>query len=412
MRERLRIFVSGMIAADPYQGGAAWAVLQYVLGLRRLGHDVFLVEPIAADAIRPAGVRLSESINARYFRAVMSRFDLSSRAALLTAGSRETVGLEYAPLAAAASGCDLLINISGMLADPTLVERMSRRVYLDLDPGFNQLWHAVEHIDVRLDGHTHFATVGRLIGMADCPVPTCGRSWIPTWQPIVLAEWTAAVPRPHAAWTTVGNWRGYGSITCGGVLYGQKAHSFRRFVELPGRTREALRPALSIHPAETRDLAALRAHGWTLADPAIVATTPDRYRRFIRASKGELAIAKSGYVESRCGWFSDRSVCYLASGRPVVAQDTGFTRCLPTGDGLLAFRTVEEAVVALETASAAYERQCRMARELAETYFESDRVLNALLNRVGATNDARITSGSVDLGAAVGAAAAPAGPAR
>jgi hypothetical protein len=408
MRERLRVFVSGMIGADAGQGGAAWAVLQYVIGLRRLGHDVFLVEPIAGDAIRPMGARLADSTNAAYFHDVVSRFGLSGRAALAKRGTRETVGLGYRSLADAADRADVLFNISGMLTDSTLVDRIVRRVYLDLDPAFNQLWHAVEQIDIRLEGHTHFATIGRLIGTAGCGIPTCGRRWIPTWQPVVLPEWPAQAPRSDGSWTTVANWRGYGSIAHDGVLYGQKAHSFRRFIDLPRRTRESFRPALAIHPAETRDLEALRANGWTFIDPATVAATPDAYQRFIWESKAELGIAKSGYAEARCGWFSDRSVCYLASGRPVVAQDTGFAQSLPTGDGLLAFNTVDDAHAAVEAVSAAYETHCRRARELAEAHFRSDDVLSALLDRVGAPNDPSFAAAFASDDRAVGTA----GPAR
>jgi hypothetical protein len=411
MAHRLRTVVSGMIAGDTHQGGATWAVLQYVLGLHSLGHDVFLVEPIMPASLRPAGAPLAESVNARYFREVTARFDLTARAALLRQDTRETVGLPYVDLVEAARGSDLLINISGMLTDPTLFEAIPRRVYLDLDPAFNQLWHAVEGIDMRFEGHTHFVTVGCSIGTPECDVPTCGRTWLPTLQPIMLADWPVTPGRPGAAWTTVGNWRGYGSIEYRGVRYGQKVHSFRRFMELPGRTRARFRPALSIHPAEVNDLDALRANGWDLADPAAVAGTPDRYRQFIQGSKGELGIAKSGYVESRCGWFSDRSVCYLASGRPVVAQDTGFGRWLPTGEGLFAFGTVEDAVDAIEAASVDYDRHCRRAREIAEAYFRAELVLSTLLERIGAADATGGQRPSCAAGAAIGTPAPPRGPA-
>jgi len=409
MAHGLRIFVSGMIAGDPHQGGATWAVLQYVLGLQSLGHDVYLVEPIAPASLRPAGTPLAASVNARYFHDVAARFDLTSRAALLRQDTSETVGLPYVNLVQAARGSDLLINVSGMLTDPTLFEGIPRRVYLDLDPGFNQLWHAVEGIDVRFGGHTHFVTVGCLIGSPGCDVPTCGRTWLPTLQPIMLSEWPMTPGHASAAWTTVGNWRGYGSIEYRGVRYGQKVHSFRRFVELPGRTRARFQPALSIHSGEVKDLDALRANAWDLIDPAAVAGTPDSYRQFIQCSKGELGIAKSGYVESRCGWFSDRSACYLASGRPVVAQDTGFGQCLPTGEGLFAFSTVEEAVDAIEAASVDYDRHCRRAREIAQAHLRAELVLSTLLERVGATDDTR---GQRVPFAAAGAAIGPPAPPR
>ncbi len=376
-----------MIAGNPHQGGATWAVLQYVLGLRALGHEVYLVEPLSPSTVPSDSAPLSASLSATYFRDVVARFDLEDRATLLRQDTRETIGLPYSDLRDAVRAGDLLINVSGMLTDPALLEALPRRVYLDLDPAFNQLWHAVENVDMRFSGHTHFVTVGTLIGSSECDVPTCNRRWLPTLQPIVLPEWPRARGAPSGGWTTVGNWRGYGSIKRNGVLYGQKAHSFRRFVELPRRIPDPCRPALAIHPAEVSDLRALRTHGWDLVDPIVVAGTPDRYREFIRSSKGELGIAKSGYVEARCGWFSDRSVCYLASGRPVVAQDTGFGDALPTGEGLFAFGTLDEAVTAIETANADYDRHCQRAREIAEAHFRSDVVLAALIEQVGAAHD-------------------------
>jgi hypothetical protein len=385
-----------MIAADPYQAGATWAVLQYVLGLRQLGHDVYLVEPIAPLSWQPVAAPLAASVNARYFHEVASRFGLTSRAALLRQDTGETVGLPHEMLVEAARGSDLLINISGMLTDPSLLDAIPCRVYLDLDPAFNQLWHTVERIDMRFNGHTHFVTVGGLIGTPACSVPTCGRTWLHTLQPVVLSEWPVTAGDEAAAWTTVGNWRGYGSIESHGVLYGQRVHSFRRFMELPKRTRARFRPALAIHPAEAKDLGALRAHGWERVNPGDVAGVPDAYRAFIQRSKGELGIAKSGYVASRCGWFSDRSVCYLASGRPVIAQDTGFgegAQALPTGDGLFAFSTIDEAVDAIETVSSDYDRHCRRAREIAEAYFSAETVLGSLLERVGAADDSRRSPG-------------------
>src|SRR5262249_22933992 len=162
-------------------------------------------------------------------------------------------------VARAARQCDLLINISGMLTDRALVSVIPRRVYLDLDPAFHQLLHEEEGVDVRFDGHTHFVTLGSLIGTPRGHVPTCRRAWIPTLQPVVRWEWPAAPGRPGGAWTTVGNWRGYGSIEHDGVKYGQKAHSFRRIADLPSRTRARLQPAFSIHQDEVHDLAALAA---------------------------------------------------------------------------------------------------------------------------------------------------------
>jgi hypothetical protein len=181
----------------------------------------------------------------------------------------------------------------------------------------------------------------------------------------------------------VGNWRGYGSVEHEGQHYGQKAHSMRALMSIPTRTDAILRLALDVHPEETPDLEALDRNGWQLLDPAAVAHDPDPYRRFVAGSLAEFGVAKSGYVLSRCGWFSDRSACYLASGRPVLAQDTSFPRFLPTGEGLLAFTGVDDAVAGIEEIRSDYERHAAAARALAEAHLDSDLVLARLLERVG-----------------------------
>jgi hypothetical protein len=381
-RRPLTIVVSGMICADPHQGGATWAVLQYLLGLRALGHRVYFLEPIPFDRLQPSGCRLGDSDNAAYFRQVMSDFDFDDSSAAFIADTRAIIGLTYEDLVEIASHADLLINISGMLTDPNLLERIPVRAYLDLDPAFIQIWHS-QGIDMRLEGHTHFVTIGRSIGDVDCPVPTCGIGWIKTWQPISLAEWPFADQVEYDGLTTIGNWRGYGSVAYRGQIYGQKVHSMRQYMHLPQMTSARFMTAFSIDRGEAVDLAALAENGWTLLDPAIVAATPHLYREFIQSSQAEFGIAKSGYVESHCGWFSDRSVCYLASGRPVIAQDTGFSRHLPTGAGLFSFENPSDVVAAIQAMTGDYSYHRRAARELAEKYFDSSIVLRGLLENLG-----------------------------
>lgn len=373
-----------MIAADPYQGGATWAVLQYLLGFKHLGHDVYFVEPVKEDALRPAGASLVGSTNAAYFNEGMSEFGFLQRSALLLADGEETVGLSYHRLREVARRVDVLINISGMLADESLTDSIPLRIYLDLDPAFNQLWHATQGIDMRFDGHTHFVTVGQAIGQPGCDVPTCGFSWISTLQPVVLEYWPVAGIVTDGALTTVGNWRGYGSIEYQGVSYGQKAHSLRQFITLPTLTTQEFILAMAIHPDERMDLAALADNGWQLVNPTWVARSPATYQEFIQGSKAEFGIAKSGYVVSQCGWFSDRSVCYLASGRPVIAQETGFSNVLPTGEGLFAFETADDVLASIATMNSDYSRHSRVARAIAEEYFDSHKVLSRLLQNVGA----------------------------
>jgi hypothetical protein len=373
------IIVSGMVAGDPFQGGASWAVLQYVLGLRRLGHDVTLIEEWTSPD------RLADTPSASYFQQVVERFGLEDSAALLRAGTTETVGVPYTRLRELAAGADLLLNVSGILTDPDLLSAVPVRAYLDLDPVFNQLWHE-SGIDMRFEPHNRFVTVGQALGTPECPIPTGGREWITTLPPVVLEHWPAASGPGDGHFTSIGNWRGYGSVELDGVHYGQRVHSMRPLMELPRRADAHFRLALAIHPDERPDLEALETNGWELVDPVEAAGTPERYERFIRGSTAELGIAKSGYVLSRSGWFSDRSACYLATGRPVLAQETGFSRFLPAGEGLLAFETVDDAAAGVEAIRGDYPRHARRARELAEDLLDSDRVLGRLLERLGQTS--------------------------
>jgi hypothetical protein len=369
------VIVSGMIAATPRQGGATWAVLQYLLGLRRLGSEVYFVEPIGgSEAPAPEAVRYGEQ--------VLERFGLSDRWALVPPGGGEPIGMSRQELRAVARRTELLLNVAGMLTDPELLEPIPVRAYLDLDPAFTQFWHASDDVDMRFDAHTHFVTVADGIGRPDSPIPTCDREWLPTLPPVVLDEWPFAEEPANHGTTTVGHWRSYGSIHHDGVHYGQKVHSLRPLIDLPRRTRARFELALAIHPDETDDLAALKDNGWELLDPARVASTPDDYRRFVQGSWAEFGLAKSGYVVSDSGWFSDRSACYLASGRPVIAQDTGFGRRLPTGAGLLSFSTADDVVAALEELERDHERHRAAAREVAVEHLDSDRVLGSLVERL------------------------------
>ena len=369
--ERLKIVVAGMVAGDPRQGGATWAVLQYVEGLSALGHEVLVVEPVAAEKLAPGGAV------AGYFRSLRL---LAGRSALLARDGEATLGLSYRRLLDFAREADLLLNLSGLLRDERLLAAVPVRTFVDLDPGFNQVW-GEQGFDLDLDRHTHCVSVGTRIGAADCPIPNLGRAWIPTLPPVALARWPAA-EGPGRAWTSVGNWRSYGSPTHAGLRYGQRAHSLRELIELPRRSGARFELALAIHADETADLELLAANGWHLADPAAVAGTPESYAEFVRGSRGELGVAKQGYVVSRSGWFSDRSAAYLACGRPVVAQDTGFGEVLPTGAGLLAYDDVAGAAAAVEAVEGSLDAHRRAARELAGEHLDAARVLPALLERL------------------------------
>jgi hypothetical protein len=381
---KLRIFVSGAIASTPYQGGATWAVLQYILGFRKLGHEVYFIEPIKESDLRPIGTNLSQSVNVAYFEQKVSKtFNLKENSALLLSETHETIGISYDRLKLIAKDTDVHINISGMLKDEELTVNIPHRVYLDLDPAFNQLWYTAENIDVSYGTHTHFVTIGLLIGQNGCNIPTCGKSWITTLQPIVLDFWPKVEEITYNGLTTIGNWRSYGSIEYKNIFYGQKAHSLRQFIKLPSLTKEPCILAYAIHPAEEKDLNLLNTNGWHMLNPSSLVSDPISYMKFIQGSKAELGITKSGYVAAHCGWFSDRSICYLASGRPVIAQETGFSNFIPKGEGLWAFETIDDILSSIELINTNYKSQAHAARSIAEIYFDSNKVLSNLLYKIG-----------------------------
>ena len=358
----MRVLLSGMLDGSPVQGGATWAVLQWVLGLRSLGHDVTVVVQLPAPA---TAAQLA-------YAAVVER--QTGVAPVLFSGEAGELARRTGPV-------DLLVNLSGVLRDEALLSLAPVRLYVDLDPGFTQVWMATG-ADVGLAGHTAHATVGLCVGTPSSPVPTGGLHWLPVLPPVVLDRWAPApLPREPVV-TSVGHWRSYGSPEHAGVHYGQRAHSARELLDVPGRSPLPVHLALGISPAETADLQRLREAGWTLLDPDVVAASPDDYRAFVRGSAGELGIAKRGYVAARTGWFSDRSACYLAAGRPVVAQDTGWSTVLPTGAGLHAYDDADGAVAALEQLAADPAGSSAAAHELAREHLDARVVLGGLLEAV------------------------------
>jgi len=263
---------------------------------------------------------------------------------------------------------------------------VGRRVFIDIDPGFAQFWHALGLHDA-FAGHDAFATVGLNVGRPATTVPACGLDWVPTLPPVCLDRWPAS-PIPDGAparVTSVCTWRGpFAAITYGGQRYGLRVHELRRFAALPSLVPGArFELALDIDPADEPDAAALRSHGWTLVDPKLVAADPGSYRGYLQASSAELMVAKELYVASRGGWFSDRSACYLASGRPVVAQDTGWSDHLPAGEGLLGFSEPAETAAAVAEVCGNPSRHAKAAREIAAEHFDAARVLGSLLDRLG-----------------------------
>jgi hypothetical protein len=378
--------VCGSVAQRPGNGGHTWVFLQYLLGLRVLGWEVVFLDRLEPEMCLDAGGQacaLEDSVNLRYLEQTMERFGLGDAYALLYDGGRECRGMSRPELLKRVEAAALLLNVNGFITDDEVLARARLRVFLDIDPGFGQMWRELGLHDA-FRGHDAYVTVGENIGEPGCTIPTSGLEWITTPQPVLLDLWPVRSDAGER-FTSVASWRGpFGPLEYEGKTYGLRVHEFRKFARLPSLSRQSFEIALDIDPAEVDDLALLRDHGWSLADPATVAGDPWAYRRYVQRSKAELMIAKNMYVESRSGWFSDRSICYLASGKPVLAQKTGFEERYPTGAGLLAFGTLDEALEGAEEISRASRRHALAARSLAEERFDSRRVLGRLLERVGA----------------------------
>ena len=377
------IVVGGAIAQKPHRGGHTWVFLQYLLGFRRLGWEVFFLdqlEPTMCVDANGLPCAAEASVNAQYMRDVMERIGAHDSYAIVTGAGRPPIGLAERDIEARVTDAAFLLNVNGLVRDDSVLRAASRRVFLDIDPGVGQMWRALGLKDI-FSGHDDYVTIGAHIGADGCPIPTCGINWITTRPPVVLEEWPVHYDDDNRWFTSVAAWRGaYGPLEYEGRTYGLRVHEFRKFVDLPRLSGQQFEVALDIHPADRRDKSLLEMRGWSLVDPAVVARDPWAYRDYIQGSSAEFMIAKSLYVDTRCGWISDRSVCYLASGKPVVMQNTAVDTIYPTGEGLVTFETVDQAVRAVGAVSRRHFDHSRAARRLAEEYFDSDVVLRQLLD--------------------------------
>lgn len=380
------VIVAGALAQRPYIGGHTWVFLQYLLGFKRLGWDVLFVDRIDPDmCIDHDGlpVPFEASANLRYLERVMNGFGLGECWMLLYDRGREVAGRPRKEVVDRTRRSSLLLNFNGYLDDEEILSAAPLRVLVDIDPGLSQMWQELGlHSSFR--DHDRYVTIGERIGAPDCVIPTCGIDWVTTKPPVELSEWPSSPLSDGKVFTSVATWRGAtGPLEYGGRTYGLRVHEFRRFLELPSLTAAPFEVALDIDDADSPDLRRLKESGWTLVDPRAAAGDPWRYRAYVQSSSAELMIAKNLPVDTRGGWFSDRSCCYLASGKPVLAQNTGLEGLVPCGDGLVTFSTIEEAVAGVQEIVGDYARHSAAAREIAVEYFAADRVLPRLLETLG-----------------------------
>lgn len=380
-----------MVAQYPV-GGVAWDYLQYVIGLARLGHDVFYHEDTWCWPYHPLRQTMTSdgSYSANYLKRFFARFAPELATHWHYAHLRErSYGMSRADFDQIAGTADLFINVSGASLLPEALSRRCIRVFIDTDPGYNQIilserpgWSEnVERWCASVLAHHQHFSYGENIGAADCAVPSVGLKWRTTRMPVVLDLWQpfAIAPR-SASWSTVMTWNVFkGKVEYSGVEYRGKGVEFDKIIGLPRRLDRSFRVAIGGTKAPLQELSA---DGWVVDDGPAVTLTPADYQDYIRGSRGEVSVAKDIYVGLRTGWFSCRSACYLAAGRPAVVQDTGFTKVIPTGMGVHAFTTAAEAEEAIIAVERDYAAQTQAARELARSHFDSTEVLTGLIEAI------------------------------
>ncbi len=368
----MRILLAGIIARYPF-GGVTWCSLMYLLGLRALGHDVFYIEDTGECVYDPVqNTRATDpAYGTTYIHDALAGVGLGDRWTFVNYDGGYH-GRSAEEVRRYCDGADLFVNLSGgswFWRDE--YARIPRKIFIDSDPAFTQLaiakqepWY-VEFFR-RFD---RLFTFGSNIGTAASPVPVGEFEWRKTWQPVTLDDWRTEC-EPRDRFTSIMTWQIESFTDVGG----NKDQEFVRYIDLPSRTPQ--RFELAVNGPQRL----LREHGWETVDAMRASRTPAAYRAFIHASKAEFGVAKHTYVATRSGWFSDRTECYLASGRPALVQDTGWTAHLPSGDGLLAFTDPDEALAGIDAINRDYRRHARVAREIAAEHFDARRVLKKLVD--------------------------------
>lgn len=400
----LRIVVLGTMASNPY-AGMAWMHMQIAGGLKRLGHDVYYFETTSNwpyDPIRQTKVDDAEYA-APYLARVAEEFGFAHRWALRRSFSdKEWMGMSRERAEDILSRADLVLNVAGSTRFREEGLTTPRLIYFGTDPVYPELMYEegdTGTVEI-IDEHDDVVTYGENIGRSDCKIPPLPRMRGTTRQPVLIDLWSPGEV-VHDKFTTVGNWQQEGrEATLDGEVYlWSKHHEFMKFIDLPHHISQPIELAMnledpeSIHHGDGEPVRALgvprgtkamlSSHGWNTTSAVAFSLDPWKYREYICSSKGEFTVARDLNVRLRSGWFSERSACYLAAGRPVITQDTGFGTVLPTGEGLFAFSTMKDIITAFEAISEDYARHSRAAREIAVEYFSAERVMTKLLKDLG-----------------------------
>jgi hypothetical protein len=387
MNKKRRIAVLGTMGNVPY-AGMAWMHGQFLRGLANLGHDVFYVETTTAWPYHPLDLTTTSdpTYALAYLARVMDYFGLKDHWAYRPAYVERTW---RGPLASSAEellrSADAVLNITGSTS-PDELDVPCRLVYVGTDPILQEIRIANGDVELyqRVAAHEAHFTYGENIGQPDCPVPPLPFVTSPMRQPVVMQLWEGTKP-VRQDFTTVTNWevKGYDAQFQGETYTWSKHHEYLKMMDLPMRTDARLEMALGLSGVSGEVRTALTDNRWIVRDAYRMSLEPEKYRRYILDSGCEFSVAKDMVVRLRSGWFSERSACYLAAGRPVVTQDTAFSKFLPTGEGLFAFNSADEALGAIEAIRSDYDRHSRAAHEIAAEFFRAETVLSKMLGALG-----------------------------
>jgi hypothetical protein len=359
-------------------GGHFWVYMQYAHALSRLGCEVSLLDSFTWSTETPDDERLAQ------LRDRLGRYGVADVAIVAPperrsgGGSRRCFGMSAGAVQELLASADLLLNFNYDL-DPALVSTARRSALVDIDPGLLQTW--ISHGLIAPARHDVYFTTGETVGTSASAVPSCGIAWVRIRPPVALDLWPFTYESGAEAFTSVSTWWSERDYVGDASSYydNTKRTAFFRFLDLPRQTEQPLELALCLADTDDGDRTVLERRGWRVRHAQEVAGSPERYRSYVQRSRGEFGWAKASCVRLQNAWVSDRSVCYLASGKPVVVQHTGPSAFLPDGEGMFRFRTPTEAARALDAVNADYERHCRAARRLAEQHFDADAVVGRML---------------------------------
>lgn len=386
MSSRKTILVLHLAGQYPL-AGVAWQAVHYVVGLTRLGHDVYYIEDSGAPPYDPRSESVVEdySYNVAFVQRMMERFGLGDRWAYWDLAHDVCYGLSRERLLHLYGEADALLNLCGATQLREEHLRCPVRIYVETDPVYEQIKLAQGDLQTQafLDSHTHHFTYGENLGHRDCPIPLGRFEWKTTRPPVMLDLWESRFTPQAERFTTIATWKNVSKdiVFAGETYYWSKHVNFLRFQDLPQRTAQKFELALGASDLERAAL--LQRKGWFLADSYQKSRDLEPYQSYIYGSRGEFTVSKDLVVRTRCGWFSDRSVCYLAAGKPVITQETGFSKFVPCGRGLFAFSTSDEVLAAVEAINGDYRAHTHAAREIAREYFDSTKVIARMLQDVG-----------------------------